>query len=123
MDMFRRASGIGEDWPVVSLPLVAIVNHEWNLYVAVDKGDRIAMLGPTPMGSTRTIDGEYQLLAALRVLGGWMKDRQYMDWLRNWFMTSGWWISLHLGGALRAACCAPWGEPFPMHLASGPLAP
>lgn len=89
MDMFRRASGIREDLPVVSLPLVAIANHEWNLYFAVDKGDRIAMLGPTPMGSTRTIDGEYQLLAALRVLGDWMKDGQYMDWLRNWFMTSG----------------------------------
>ena len=52
--------------------LLEVVNHEWRLYFAYDRGTSIVLYGPLSVGSTRDLIEAYILIAVLKVIKGWM---------------------------------------------------
>ncbi|KUI74266.1 hypothetical protein VM1G_09711 [Cytospora mali] len=71
---------------IITLPLICIVNHEWSVYFAVDRGSSIEMLGPVSMGGTQSIDSAYILLANLRALRDWIKT-MFATFIHDWVVT------------------------------------
>ncbi|KAF9766553.1 hypothetical protein IL306_001023 [Fusarium sp. DS 682] len=64
------------------LPVVLVVCENWELYFAFDKEDRFEVCGPVGIGNTKSIEHLYQLLAVLRLLGGWMRG-EFRDWVEH----------------------------------------
>ncbi|KAH6980499.1 hypothetical protein EDB80DRAFT_783578 [Ilyonectria destructans] len=59
--------------PIITLPLILIMEHEWSLLFACDRGDRIDIVENVAMGDTRGLIGLYKILAVLRSLASWMQ--------------------------------------------------
>ncbi|KAF4968740.1 hypothetical protein FSARC_3923 [Fusarium sarcochroum] len=81
--------GTSSNKPLVTLPLVIVMEHKWRLLFACDKKDQIVILQDVEIGSTDSLIGLYTIVATLRVIGEWMQDT-YKTWLENTFgeMTS-----------------------------------
>lgn len=60
--------------PVVTLPLVLVVEHEWKLFFAYDRGDHLEIIGDMSIGDTKSIIGLYTILAVLRQLAEWIRS-------------------------------------------------
>ncbi|KAH8704630.1 hypothetical protein GQ44DRAFT_508443 [Phaeosphaeriaceae sp. PMI808] len=74
---------------IITLPVIIIIDHAWQLYFAVDRGSKIEILGfPYPMGDTRSLKGIYSLLAVLRRLGEWGLDT-FDPWSKERFFGLG----------------------------------
>ncbi|KAJ4215697.1 hypothetical protein NW759_009557 [Fusarium solani] len=68
--------------PIVSLPLVLVVEHEWKLFFAYDRGDRLEIIGDMSIGDTKSIIGLYTILAVLRELADWIRAT-FEPWFRQ----------------------------------------
>jgi len=80
---------------------------------------KVDFVGPTPMGSRHTVEGEYQLLACLWVLREWMVHGGFMAWLKTWFGWAGGWDFLHVTDRWKAIAMRKdsWGPTkIPGHL-------
>ncbi|KAK1983505.1 hypothetical protein LZ30DRAFT_479723 [Colletotrichum cereale] len=64
------------------LPVISVVGHHWDLYLAEDKGDQIIIHGPLQIGTTDGITDMYSLLECLQMLVGWATTR-HRDWVCN----------------------------------------
>ncbi|EXK76908.1 hypothetical protein FOQG_18361 [Fusarium oxysporum f. sp. raphani 54005] len=64
------------------LPVLLVVCENWELYFAFNKEDRFEVCGPVGIGNTKSIEHLYQLLAVLRLLGGWMRG-EFRDWVEH----------------------------------------
>ncbi|EWZ27812.1 uncharacterized protein FOBCDRAFT_227427 [Fusarium oxysporum Fo47] len=64
------------------LPVILVVCENWELYFAFNKEDRFEVCGPVGIGNTKSIEHFYQLLAVLRLLGGWMRG-EFRDWVEH----------------------------------------
>ncbi|KAK1827751.1 hypothetical protein QBC39DRAFT_266464 [Podospora conica] len=71
--------------PLPTLPLILTHDHEWSLYFAVDRLERIDICGPMPIGMTDNIPNIYQLLAVLRLLVTWI-ETEFRPWIINAFV-------------------------------------
>ncbi|KAJ8131037.1 hypothetical protein O1611_g2593 [Lasiodiplodia mahajangana] len=69
---------------LVSVPLIAAIGHEWEMYFACDTGDSIIIRGPVQLGSTSTILRTFALLASLKAVKKWILNTFY-DGLTAWF--------------------------------------
>ncbi|KAH8748989.1 hypothetical protein F5883DRAFT_582025 [Diaporthe sp. PMI_573] len=69
---------------VVSLPLIVVTGHEWQIYFACDQDTSIEVYGPLRMGSTATLLDVYALLSSLLVVKEWIETTFYQA-LRDWF--------------------------------------
>lgn len=65
---------------MISHPLVIVTSDEWVLHIAVDRGDRIDILGRVRLGDTDSWLGMYKLMKSLRALARWADGR-----MREWF--------------------------------------
>ncbi|KAK5637626.1 hypothetical protein RRF57_013341 [Xylaria bambusicola] len=70
---------------LVSVPLIVVTGHEWDVYFACDEGSTISIRGPLRIGSTSTVLQVYVLLTSLRAVKEWMKTTYYKC-IVNWFM-------------------------------------
>ncbi|KAK2468696.1 hypothetical protein H9L39_19623, partial [Fusarium oxysporum f. sp. albedinis] len=75
--------------PIVTLPLIIVMEHKWRLLFACDRQDRIVnlfqeILEDVAIGSTDSLIGLYTIMATLRLIGAWMQDK-YMTWLGEAF--------------------------------------
>jgi hypothetical protein len=57
---------------VVTLHLLLVVEHEWKLFFACDRGDRMDVVGDMSIGVTKSIMGLYPVVAVLHGLVKWL---------------------------------------------------
>ncbi|KAK4137026.1 hypothetical protein BT67DRAFT_432735 [Trichocladium antarcticum] len=83
MEMLSVGGGIqGPQLP--TLPLILVHDHQWSLYFAVDRLDRIEICGALQIGMTDNLPNIYQLLTVLRSLGTWI-DTTFRSWATDTF--------------------------------------
>ncbi|KAH6628464.1 hypothetical protein F5144DRAFT_594482 [Chaetomium tenue] len=83
MDMLGVGGGMhGPALP--TLPLILVHDHQWSLYFAVDRLDRIEVCGALPIGMTDSFPNIYQLLTVLGLLGTWV-DTTFRSWATDTF--------------------------------------
>ncbi|KAG8673923.1 hypothetical protein FPOAC1_007242 [Fusarium poae] len=71
------------DEQIITLPLITVMEHEWKLMFAVDRGDSIDIFEDIGIGNTRDLSDLYRILAVLKELGAWMQT-EYLAWLDRW---------------------------------------
>ncbi|KAH8743220.1 hypothetical protein F5883DRAFT_377975, partial [Diaporthe sp. PMI_573] len=57
---------------IPTVPAILVVDHNWTLYFAADRRDRIDITGPVKIGSTESIDEIHKLFASLLLLQTWV---------------------------------------------------
>ncbi|KAH6881068.1 hypothetical protein B0T10DRAFT_494742 [Thelonectria olida] len=65
---------------IVTMPLLLIVEHDWKLFFACDRGDRLEIVGEMSVGDTSTLIGLYTIVAVLRQLADWV-DSTFRNWI------------------------------------------
>ncbi|KAF4974224.1 hypothetical protein FZEAL_8862 [Fusarium zealandicum] len=70
--------------PIITLPLIITMEHEWRLLFACDRGDSIEIIEDIAIGDTRGLIGLYTILATLRTLASWMQE-EYLNWIKRLF--------------------------------------
>ncbi|KAJ8120219.1 hypothetical protein ONZ43_g3017 [Nemania bipapillata] len=68
---------------LVSLPLIQVIEHRWQMYFACDAGVSITMYGPVNLGSTDDLIALYALFASLKVIKAWVESEFYKG-LKRW---------------------------------------
>ncbi|KAF4946654.1 hypothetical protein FSARC_14144 [Fusarium sarcochroum] len=68
---------------IITLPLMLVIENEWKLLFAYDRGDEIHIVEQIPIGSTGELKEVYRIIAVLRTLASWM-ETEFMDWLDRW---------------------------------------
>ncbi|KAM6514422.1 hypothetical protein FALCPG4_18913 [Fusarium falciforme] len=76
--------GTSSKKPLVTLPLIIVMEHKWRLLFACDRQDRIDILEDVAIGSTDSLIGLYTIIATLRVIGKWMQGT-YLAWIEETF--------------------------------------
>jgi len=72
------------------LPLIIIQDHDWEFYVAeMHTATQIVIYRDEKMGSTSSLLGVYELLAATRRLARWV-DEVYRRWLEKEILEIKW---------------------------------
>ena len=59
-----------------------MVEYEWKLFFACDRGDRLEIIGDMSIGDTKSIIGLYTILAVLRELADWIRAT-FEPWFRQ----------------------------------------
>lgn len=72
-DLRVHLVGPGPKPRLVSVPLIQVVGHQWQVYFAQDMGDSINVYGPVPLGSTASILSIYALLTSLEAVKRWIE--------------------------------------------------
>lgn len=70
---------------LVSVPLIVVTSHEWEVYFACDNQASIGMYGPISLGSTKNLLSAYVLLASLEAIGNWVRTT-FCDGMRTWIL-------------------------------------
>ncbi|KAJ8126508.1 hypothetical protein O1611_g7131 [Lasiodiplodia mahajangana] len=70
---------------LVTLPLIQIFGHNWQLYFACDMEESIHIYGPLPIGSTDSILSIYVLMKSLGAIREWVESTFYGN-MKSWFM-------------------------------------
>lgn len=70
---------------LVTVPLIQVVAHQWQMYFACDEGAFLVIYGPILLGSTYDISGLYSLISSLGSLKRWVEDEFYTG-MKEWFM-------------------------------------
>ncbi|KAJ8131907.1 hypothetical protein O1611_g1720 [Lasiodiplodia mahajangana] len=70
---------------LVTMPVIRVEGHSWDLYLACDKKTFISLIGPIRLGSTGNILQLYALVASLRHIKRWIETTFY-DAMVTWFM-------------------------------------
>ncbi|KAH7123388.1 hypothetical protein B0J13DRAFT_566540 [Dactylonectria estremocensis] len=65
---------------IVTLPLLLSVEHNWKLFFACDRGDRLEVVGEMSVGDTNTLIGLYTIVAVVRELANWV-DSTFRKWI------------------------------------------
>ncbi|KAK4042322.1 hypothetical protein C8A01DRAFT_33671 [Parachaetomium inaequale] len=83
MEMLGVGGGMhGPQLP--TLPLILVHDHQWSLYFAVDRLERIEVCGALLIGMTDSFPNIYQLLTVLGLLGTWV-DTTFCSWTTGAF--------------------------------------
>ena len=67
-----------------TLPLILTHEHQWSLYFAVDRLDKIEVCGPLPIGTIDNLLNIDALLPSLSRLMAWI-DRDFRFWVNRVF--------------------------------------
>ncbi|KAI1112385.1 hypothetical protein F5Y14DRAFT_422007 [Nemania sp. NC0429] len=70
---------------LISLPLLVVTGHYWDIYFACDEGGSITVRGPLRIGSTVTDAQLRVLLDSLKAVKSWVKETFYRG-MCDWFM-------------------------------------
>ncbi|KAF2966635.1 hypothetical protein GQX73_g6918 [Xylaria multiplex] len=79
-----RPSASRDPRPLVSLPMIQVVGHDWAVYFACDMGSYIDVHGPMKLGSTETIISTYTLVFCLKLIKTWI-ETTFQDAMKEWF--------------------------------------
>lgn len=79
-DLMMTAGTWSSDTRFITIPLLLIVEHNWVLSFACDRGDRLEIVGEMTLGETASLKGLYTLVAVLRELAVWMQG-QFAEWM------------------------------------------
>ncbi|KAI1109567.1 hypothetical protein F5Y14DRAFT_455917 [Nemania sp. NC0429] len=71
--------------PAVSVPLIVVTAHEWEVYFACDDAAHITMYGPLSLGSTKDLLGAYARLASLEAIGEWIRTT-FCERMKTWIL-------------------------------------
>lgn len=70
---------------LVTVPLIQVVGHNWDLYFACFGVSSITVYGPMPMGSTTTLLEMYALVASLQAVQEWVQTT-FLTAMEEWFL-------------------------------------
>lgn len=70
---------------LVTIPLIQVVAHNWDLYFACFGLSSISVYGPMPMGSTKTLLEMYALVASLQAIQEWVQTI-FFSAMEDWFL-------------------------------------
>jgi hypothetical protein len=70
---------------IVTLPLLLVTGHQWRLYFACDRGNRIDILESLLVGESDRLDRIYKIVASLRAVGRWVMG-PYREWIEEVFL-------------------------------------
>ncbi|KAI1076888.1 hypothetical protein F5B20DRAFT_593680 [Whalleya microplaca] len=71
---------------LVTVPLVAVVGHQWDMYFACfDNAALITLYGPVVMGNTSSILEIYVVVASLKAVKDWIST-VFKEAMEDWFM-------------------------------------
>ncbi|KAL3587998.1 hypothetical protein FPOAC2_13897 [Fusarium poae] len=70
------------DQVIVTLPLILVLEHKWQLLFACDRGSHIDIVESVDIGDTKGLMGMYTVLSVLRMLASWMQS-EYATWFEN----------------------------------------
>lgn len=87
-DLREHLAGPGPKPRLVSVPLIKIVGHQWQVYFAQDLGASIDMFGPFPLGSTASILSTYALYTSLTAVKEWIEEAFYAG-VEAWLTVEG----------------------------------
>ncbi|KAK5999123.1 hypothetical protein PT974_01512 [Cladobotryum mycophilum] len=79
-EAIREANGEEGERRVITLPLLLIVEHEWRLLFACDRGHRLEILEDLSIGDTKSFIGCYTVLAVLREIANYV-ETTFRDWV------------------------------------------
>ncbi|KAF4447829.1 hypothetical protein F53441_8695 [Fusarium austroafricanum] len=65
---------------IITLPLILVIENEWKLMFACDRGDEIHIVEQIAIGSTGELKEVYRIIAVLRALAVWI-ETEFMDCL------------------------------------------
>ncbi|KAB5511624.1 hypothetical protein GE09DRAFT_981753, partial [Coniochaeta sp. 2T2.1] len=65
-DLMMTAGTWSSDTRLITIPLPLIVEHNWVLSFACDRGDRLDVVGEMTLGEMASLKGLYTLVAVLR---------------------------------------------------------
>jgi hypothetical protein len=88
MKAFRtsRSESLQAEERMLTLPLLLVVEHEWKLFFACDRGDRLEIVGDMSIGDTKSLIGLYTVVAVLRVLAKWTRN-DFKDWISRFLQS------------------------------------
>ncbi|KAF4462446.1 Methyltransferase type 11 [Fusarium albosuccineum] len=78
----RMQKLLPEESPMVTLPLIQVMAHNWTLSFAVHRGTSIEIVGEYDIGNTANLMGIYQVNAVLRKIADWIAT-SYRAWLEG----------------------------------------
>ncbi|KAF5023709.1 hypothetical protein F66182_4230 [Fusarium sp. NRRL 66182] len=78
----RMRAFMRSDRGIVTLPLILVLEHKWQLLFACDRGSHIDIVESVDIGDTRGLMGMYTVLSVLRTLASWMQS-EYAIWIEN----------------------------------------
>ncbi|KAI8627297.1 hypothetical protein F5Y19DRAFT_174772 [Xylariaceae sp. FL1651] len=81
----QQVTSCQEDLKLVSVPLISVTNHDWDLYLACDEGDSIWIRGPLRIGSTATDLQLHALFGSLKIVRKWIRRTFYRS-MCDWFV-------------------------------------
>lgn len=84
-DLRLQLTGPGPKPQLISVPLIQVVGHQWQVYFAQDMGASLNIHGPVPLGSTASILQIYGLLASLEAVKQWIEGA-FCTGLEAWLM-------------------------------------
>ncbi|KAK2666918.1 hypothetical protein RAB80_017339 [Fusarium oxysporum f. sp. vasinfectum] len=67
---------------IVTLPLILVLEHKWQLLFACDRGSHIDIVESVDIGDTKGLMGMYTVLSVLRTLASWVQS-EYATWFEN----------------------------------------
>ncbi|KAI0195450.1 hypothetical protein F4808DRAFT_329889 [Astrocystis sublimbata] len=70
--------------PLVTLPMIEINGHDWELWFACDRQTHIDICGPIKIGNTCRIVSTYALIRSLQAIHEWVKTESHAE-MRAWF--------------------------------------
>ncbi|KAI0115540.1 hypothetical protein GGR51DRAFT_411117 [Nemania sp. FL0031] len=73
---------------LITVPVITIVGHQWDMYFAFFDAEVIQMHGPVQLGSTHSLLTLYTLLACLRAIQEWVRST-FWEAMEDWFMVPG----------------------------------
>ncbi|KAI1123043.1 hypothetical protein F5Y10DRAFT_270484 [Nemania abortiva] len=70
---------------MITVPVITIVGHQWNVYFVFFDAQSITMHGPVRLGSTEELLSTYVLVASLRAIYHWIQTT-FKEAMEDWFM-------------------------------------
>ncbi|KAJ2998412.1 hypothetical protein NUW58_g330 [Xylaria curta] len=70
---------------LITVPVVTVVGHQWDMYFAFFGAHSITMHGPVKLGCTGSLLDTYVLVASLRAIQGWIQ-KTFKKAMEDWFM-------------------------------------
>ncbi|KAH6961898.1 hypothetical protein BKA56DRAFT_499600 [Ilyonectria sp. MPI-CAGE-AT-0026] len=67
---------------LIPVPVVIVIEHEWKLFFACDRGNKIDIIGHITIGDTKSLDGLFIIVAVIRRLATWIQD-DFRTWLEK----------------------------------------
>ncbi|KAH7121652.1 hypothetical protein EDB81DRAFT_814184 [Dactylonectria macrodidyma] len=83
IELFKATSSAAAE-PIITIPLIIIMEHEWRLLFACDRGTYVEIVEDIIIGDTRGLIGLYTILATLRALASW-SQKSFLPWVERLF--------------------------------------